>query len=145
MRSRPASNGMKAVKIYLAVVTGLLVVALCFGIYVWFKLQTLQGVIPKNIAEQEQVSDSTVKDPSQNDVPSVVPAEEGDIVVEKADLTPAQVRTLETLGFEMESIVVTKEMILCMETAVGEERMAEIIDGAAPGPLESIKLLGCVK
>lgn len=42
-------------------------------------------------------------------------------------------------------MTITDEMIACAENGLGEDRYNEIIHGTAPNPLETLKLLGCIK
>jgi len=140
---------MKAIKIYLIVVSILLCVAIGFGIYVWYIVQKLDT----------QIGDTSVPSVSQNiKTPS---AEEGDTtkdsskssdqivaepyVIQMSDLPETQQKVLETVGIKGDTITITAEMISCAEKAVGKERLAEIQTGTAPTAFESVKLLPCLK
>lgn len=59
------SNGMKSLKIYLLVVCSLLVVAILFGVYVWYKIQTLelepQEVLPSDHARDLEIENAVME------------------------------------------------------------------------------------
>lgn len=143
---------MKSIKIYLIIVTCLLVTALGFGVYVWFKLQTLYSVasdIPTTEIEPA-TSPDTLLTPDKVSSPDVSTTSASEVlpepvVIETDKLTDTQKNALETLGFESNTLTITPEMIACAERVLGAARMQEIINGAAPGPLESLQLLGCIE
>ena len=130
---------MKIIKIYLVVVTVLLFIGLGFGVYVWYTLQTLSTKSDTALVEPKDAA-STAKDSSDEGETVMEP-----IVVKTADLSDSQQKILESFGFGGETFTVTSAMISCAENAVGKARLQEILDGAAPTPLESIKLLPCFK
>ena len=135
----------KGIKIYLIVVTVLLVIALGFGVYVWLAIQSLGqtqvtqsgsgGANTTLLTEQEEVSEPV---PVSGKI--VEP-----IVVSGDQLTDSQKNALETFGLESDSFTITEEMIVCAEDALGVERVQQIVGGATPNPLESLQLLGCIK
>jgi len=129
---------MKGVKVYLIVVTTLLLIALGFGVYVWFKIQTL-GTAGSGIGETGSASENI------DAVINNASPEPGSIVIEKEELTGTQQQALETFGIEADSLTITPTMIDCAEKSLGKARVDQIIGGAAPNPLESLKLLGCIE
>lgn len=127
---------MKGIKIYLGIVTALLVGAIGFGVYIWYTVQTL------NTANSTEV-----KSPKGSERVGTVETEntEAPITISKDSLSPTQQKIVESLGYTQDSFTITAEMIVCAKDAVGEVRYDEITSGAAPTPLESIKLLPCFK
>lgn len=128
---------MKAIKIYLVVVTVLLVVAISFGIYVWYKIQTFNAVIPApgtSPAAQENVQTTTSSTSATTPAP---------ITVTTDSLTDTQKKMLETFGYTQDTFTITPAMIQCAEKSVGKTRLDEIVAGGAPTPFESMKLVPC--
>jgi anionic cell wall polymer biosynthesis LytR-Cps2A-Psr (LCP) family protein len=129
---------MKGIKIYLVIVTLLLIVAIGFGVYTWLMVQKLTV----DVGDAGTESGTSV---SSKDVSNTETGGEEPIVIQTADLTSAQRATLETFGFNGETITITEAMITCAKDAVGEARFTEILNGGAPTPFESMKLLPCMK
>ncbi len=130
---------MKAIKIYLVVVSILLVIAIGFGIYVWYVVQNLN--MPSEQVLQQGTADSqTVTTPE-----SSVQSTQQPLVIKKSDLPATQQKMLETLGIDGETITITSTMLTCAEKAVGATRLTEIQKGSTPSTMESIKLLPCLK
>ena len=123
---------MKAIKIYLVVVTVLLVFAIGLGIYVWYKIQTFNAVTPAPGASQ------TVQENAQTTTSAPAP-----ITVWADSLTETQKKMLETFGYTQDTFTITPAMIQCAEESVGKTRLDEIVGGGAPTPFESMKLLPC--
>ena len=134
---------MKLIKIYLIVVTTLLVSAIGLGIYVWYTIQKLNTAIDAAPTSDMVVPQSNESTDTLNTVPEKQPTEP--IVVETDKLTPAQQSILQGFGYTKETFTITPAMITCAENAVGKVRLQEILDGSAPSPLESLKLLPCFK
>lgn len=132
---------MKIIKIYLAVVTFLLIVGLGFGVYAWYTIQNLSTAAGNAPLQKEVPSTPQSETASQAEVPTKEP-----VVVKTADLTPTQQNMLKTFGIKGDTLTITSEMIVCAEEAVGSKvRLDEILAGAAPNPLEAMKLLPCFK
>lgn len=131
---------MKGIKIFLGVVTFLLIIAIGFSVYVWYTLQSLQTVAPMPTPEG-----TTPIEQSEPTAGEANPSAPAPIVIEKSDMSASQQKALETLGFTQDSFTITPTMITCAESAVGKTRLDEITAGAAPTPLESVKLLPCFK
>lgn len=123
---------MKLIKIYLVVVTVLLLVGIGLGVYAWYTLQAL------NTATSEVGGVTT-----ESSEPTIVIDEP--IVIKTSELPASQQKVLDTVGITADSFTITQNMVSCAEEAIGGARMQEILDGAAPSPLESLKLLPCMK
>ncbi len=126
----------------------MLIAALGFGIYVWAKIQALQsGPVPEErveIVEKEAGPQSVGQE--KNEMPQVKTTDTPEEIVVAGDqLTNTQKTTLETLGLETDSFTITPQTIACAEGELGKVRLDEIVAGSAPGPIESLKLLGCTK
>jgi flagellar basal body-associated protein FliL len=127
---------MKLIKIYLAVVTVLLLVGIGLGVYAWYTLQKL------NTATSE-VGGVPAGDTAPAPKPTVIL--DKPIVIKTSELPASQQKVLDTVGITADSFTITQDMVTCAEGAVGGTRMQEILDGSAPSPLESLKLLPCLK
>lgn len=143
---------MKALKIYLAVVTVLLIIALGFGVYVWMTIQKLQNVSVSEIAEPttiETVQDAQGKSSEEKSesVPTTPPTEKPQepVNIEVNKLSDTQQEILKTFGVKSDTLTITPTMITCAEEKLGAPRVAEITNGAAPSPFEAVSLAGCFK
>lgn len=140
---------MRTVKIYLIVVTVLFCLAIALGIYVWYTVQTVQttggnvtatqkeSVSQPLVTESQKTQDESISQPVSEEIQTEP------IVIETNILSETQQNMLKTLGYSDATITITPEMISCAEEKVGATRLKEIMEGSAPGPLESAKLLPC--
>ncbi len=125
----------KLIKVYLTVVTVLLIIGICLGVYVWYTLQQINSAA-EGVETQERPAPESAAPGIQLEAP---------IVVDTAKLPESQRKVLETVGLGNETFTITQDMVTCAEDALGAARVEEILSGAAPSPLESLKLLPCVK
>lgn len=143
---------MKALKIYLMSMGVLLTLALLAGIVVWYLYQDLPGANPKTLITETLQREAVVSSeptPSSGVASTTEPISEEEAepvyTITPDSLTPSQRALLSTFGVEDSSLAVTEAMIVCAKDAVGEARFGEILEGSAPGPLESLSLLPCMK
>ena len=128
---------------------GLLTLALFAGIVVWYLYQDLPGANPRTRIlnpESDEVRSNTgvvplVKTESGAESTTDTPV----YTITPESLTESQRAILSTFGVEESSLAVTEAMIVCSKDAVGEARFGEILEGSAPGPLEALSLLPCMK
>ena len=136
---------MKVIKICLAIIVVLLALGIGFGVYVWYTIQNIPTAddIPQ-LQESSKVTsgESTTNAPATTDEKpeSAVP-----VVIETETLSETQQTMLKSMGYTKDTVTITAGMITCAENAVGVKRLKEIMDGAAPSPMESLKLLPCFK
>lgn len=130
---------MKPIKTYLVVVTLLLFMALGFGVYVWYTIQKFDATEGVEIINAEDVRDASST--TVNDEPTATDP----IVIQTSELPQAQQEILKGIGYSSETFTITGAMMMCAEDAIGVKRLEEITGGAAPTPLESLKLLPCLK
>ncbi len=150
---------------------GILVLAILSAIVVFFYVQSLTAPVPvpipvpaplpvpaptaaptESVTAVESVSDTSVAGdepviPDPDPDPDLVTPSQpsGDIPLRSLSLTPEQSSTLETFGIDVETFVITADMLTCAETAVGVDRMAAFKAGASPGFLESLSLFSCLR
>jgi flagellar basal body-associated protein FliL len=135
---------MKAIKIYLVIVTVLLIGAIGLGVYVWYMIQQ----VPTGTGNSTTANTTSQADTAAGEETTTAPSSTEvvePVVIQASELTETQQKMLETMGYTQESFTITPAMITCAENAVGKTRLDEIMNGAAPGPLESVKLLPCFK
>jgi hypothetical protein len=129
---------------FIAVSAGLLFGALIAVALVWILIMVVLGgfktagdtnPVENNVPAEEKVLETT---PS-SEVDAKAPA----VSIEVNELPEGQQKALSTFGFEGETITISDSQMQCAETAVGKERLVEIIAGDAPGPVEAAKLYGC--
>jgi hypothetical protein len=144
---------MKSLKIYLAIVSLLLLLAIACGVYVWYTVQkthTQMEEVSKEVkilptaTETPEIKEGTSPEPERAPVAPAPEEEVKPIVVDTNTLSDSQRKVLESFGFSG-TLTITPAMISCAEDAVGKDRLQEIMDGSAPSPLESLKLLPCFK
>jgi hypothetical protein len=126
---------MKSAKIFFITSVILLTVAVMVGVYVWYTVQKYDIQVNSGAPGSLEKSDI--------DESVMSTSQEEPIVIKKSDLSSTQQKTLETLGYERDTLTVTPGMITCAKDAVGVERYGQILSGSAPSPLESLKLLPC--
>jgi uncharacterized iron-regulated membrane protein len=129
---------------FIAVSAGLLFGALLAVALVWgLIMMALRSM------EAEEIDSSVERIPAQEENTSASPQqpstaeEEPAVMIEVEELPEAQQKTLNAFGFEGETITISDTQMQCAEAAVGKERLAEIVSGATPGPIEAAKLFGC--
>jgi flagellar basal body-associated protein FliL len=132
---------MKSIKIYLVIVSVLLVLAVGIGVYVWYTLQKLDTQVEGIQLEQQQKKSTAPTDVSSGSVQTVTKP----ITVQTNTLTETQQKILKGFGYTQSTLTITPAMVTCAEEAVGKARLAEIMDGATPSTFESMKLLPCFK
>ncbi len=147
---------MKPSTLFLVTGTILLLIAIGAGLYVWYKVQTLDKAIgdtqetidrlevEKNENVRTGTTDSSKQD-TQTSVDPVIAAESTTTVIDLTKLTDTQKEILGAFGVSGQSFEVTQEMSVCVGKAIGNERFNQIVGGSAPTPLESMRLLPCFK
>jgi flagellar basal body-associated protein FliL len=135
---------MKSVKIYLIVVFVLLLLALASGIAVWYLYQNLDGaqpnIVPTTLDTENTDTETPVtpleREPVTTDAPITLTAD---------SLGEKQREVLTSFGLEGAKVTLTPEKINCAKDVLGQTRFDEVVNGAAPTPLEAVGLLGCLK
>lgn len=144
---------MKSIKIYLIVVCALFLLALAAVVYVWLSIQNLstdveEAVTGNGMEETVQVPESeteiTPAVANEEEVVAPIEKEPEAIIIKTETLPEAQQETLDTFGLDAEAYTITPEMVACANKKIGEERVAEIVAGSSPSPIEALSLLPCV-
>lgn len=137
---------MKLLKIYLIVATVLLCLAIGAGVYVWLMVQKLDSTVsgvatPTTPVQNTDTADHTTATPPT--VPQSLPTEP--IVVPLSKLSPTQQEVVKQMGYTADTFTITPAMTACAADVLSPSRLAEIVAGATPTALESVKLLPCLK
>ncbi|MCF7815823.1 MAG: hypothetical protein K9M10_03605 [Candidatus Pacebacteria bacterium] len=132
---------MKSLKIYLGIVSVLLVCAIGLGVYVWYIVQSVDKQLGSPTEQMLPVSGQG-SDVSHQDAQLEITEP---IIVNTSDLSSTQQKVLETVGYSQDTFTITPEMVACAKDALGSERLADIMGGATPSAIESIKLVPCLK
>lgn len=140
-------------KWFLITTFGLLLFSLLAVVAVWWWLTARETSPPTQVvpdgpqyAEQDHLG---APEPESSDLPVVVANEdevegpEG-IPLRELSLSPEQQSVVATLGIDPETFVITPSMQECAREKLGGERFTEVLDGAAPGPLEVVRLGLCL-
>ncbi len=98
-----------------------------------------EGVVVRDLAG---VSGAPVATDTQ--ATGLVPKVTEPIKLSTLPLSDAQKSMLGTAGIDVDTFVITPEMIACAEAALGAERFAAIVGGDAPGATEIFSLLRCL-
>jgi len=119
-----------------------LLLALSFGVYVWYQLQGLSN----NVVETRSEPTERVLDTSQEEGTTSEPTQmsEEEVNVSPEVLSEEQKAFLRTFGIDPDSVTITKEMVSCAEEKLGSARIREIAEGATPTTLEGIRVSPCL-
>lgn len=122
----------------LALIAGIafLLIAIGAGVFVWYTVQTL---------DRETHGVTATSTPAAATGTPEAPTVTEPITVKASDLSKTQQKALDAVGLGDASITITPEMVACAEDAIGADRVNDLMGGAAPTPLESVKLLPCLK
>lgn len=127
-------------KPYLVTMSILLAAALAAGIGVWYLYQDLN---PATLIQEKGKDEVPLPVTGVEEEPTALPTEP--VTVSTDSLTERQQATLKAFGVDSGEITITPAMILCAEAELGEVRFEEIINGAAPTPLEAVSLVPCMR
>ena len=115
----------------------IVVLLLIIGYLLLTKPAVAPVVEPENIPVSETLADTN----SEHDTVTES-AEVENIVVNTDSLGDGQQKMLKTFGVEGD-IEITPAMIACAEEKIGQERVAEIVEGATPSFMEGVSLASC--
>lgn len=123
----------------------MLVFAVVVTILVWYLVQgnisidEVTGFAP----EQESMTGSSKEETqtAENEEPPITES----ILLRDLPLSDGQRSMLKTAGIDVETFVITPEMVTCAQQKLGSARFEEIIEGSAPTFMESTRLLGCIQ
>lgn len=132
----------------------LAVVVVVIGGSLYFSDNSEDTTVETEILEEqdsETLSETEVTENEPETTPGTVSVETKKeepietVSIKGSDLPEGQRKLLETLGIDVDTFVVTPQMIACAEEKVGKERLDEIVDGATPSFLEGVSLFNCYK
>ncbi len=137
---------MKSIKIYLIIVSSLLLLAIAALIYVWYVYQNVQPALtPTPPSSAEHITDTGEVKEDNAVTSSTKESISGGVTIDTQNLTEAQRSILASFGYKGDTVTIPREVISCAEQSVGAQRFTEILDGSAPTPFELLKLSPCLK
>lgn len=132
----------------------LLALALVFVVlvflYVNFSLEPANTTVaPESATSSESSTAATATsetdlDTQQEEASSTPSVPREGVPLDSLALTEGQREAIALVGIDVETFVITPEMQVCAEEALGAERLNEIIAGAAPTFMETTRLLPCL-
>ncbi len=137
---------MIRMKRYLFSMLILLTLALIAGVCVWFLYQDMNvAQLMRHEAEEKGFPEQSLMESSESvSLESDVTAAEP-INITAESLSDNQRAILKSFGYGTAGFTITEAVIVCAQAEVGDERFREIVDGAAPSPMEALSLLPCMK
>ena len=128
-------------KRFLIVTSILLALSLVISVasYLWV-ISQLPPVNP--VPEENSTPDKTESTPIEKAASTAIPPE--GVPLRNLPLGDTQKSTLETLGVDIETFIISPAMQTCATEKLGTERMSEIIAGDDPGVIETTRLLPCL-
>jgi hypothetical protein len=127
--------------IFLVLALGIVV-----GVFLFLNIYTVEKhLVPETFQEATSTVLMEATEHASEAVGAVVERvpEEG-ILLSTLPLTESHKKALSAVNIDVETFVLTKEMIVCAGGNIGEDRIAEIIGGSAPSILEMTKLIPCL-
>lgn len=97
------------------------------------------------IEQNETVSESGASLQQPEETPHQATDEIQPIPLRDLPLSDTQRSMIEVAGIDVETFVITADMIACAEEKLGSERFQAVIGGEAPSFLEGTRLLGCIR
>lgn len=125
---------MKYVKIIFA---SLLFLVMALGIWSVFAPKDAWAPAALDSESKAEVTDEITND-------NAVGATTTEEAVVPSAPTSAQAKALEAVGIDSTDLSFSAGEIACFKDVLGEERVAEIIAGAVPGPVELYKAKDCL-
>lgn len=119
------------------------VLILLVGLGVGYGLSKLAAPEPPPVIEPLVPISAPPEGAAGSDVSTdPVAATPAPITIDTSGLPEAQQQLLSSFGIT-DSVTFTGEQVRCAEAAIGADRVAAIVAGGLPGPIELTKLLGC--
>lgn len=137
----------------------MLMVAMLATVVVWFLIQdmytknrgdgakeSVSVLEPSTTTQLETENDTEIyeSEEEESETPSTVSLEEP-IPLHTLPLSETQRSLIGAAGIDVETFVITPEMVSCAKEKLGEGRFNAIVGGEAPSFLEGTKLLGCIR
>lgn len=122
-------------------------IAVGISIAIFVYLNTLTVTPPISTNENLTVATSSPDESGtttarETPLPSIIPP--AGFPLRMLPLSETQKKVLTASGIDIETFMITPEMITCGEQKIGKERMFAISEGSAPSVIEVTKLLPCL-
>lgn len=101
--------------------------------------------VSSELSKKQELNDAHIQAQGESiQVKSRDYVEEGSVPLRDLPMSDSQKNIVETMGIDVETYVITPEAIDCVKEKLGEDRVDEIINGAAPSVWESTKMFPCL-
>lgn len=101
--------------------------------------------VSSKLSEKQRLNDEYVQNKAQSSQTQEVDfVEEKSVPLKELPMNDSQKKVVETMGIDVETYVITPQAIDCAKEKLGEERVDEIVNGAAPGLWESAQIIPCL-
>jgi hypothetical protein len=113
------------------------------GVFFLINKSSLDTSILSDLTTKESVEEATAKAKQIQETIATVP--DKGIPLSTLKLNETQKSTLQKVGIDTQSFVITKDMVACSAEKLGAERTQALITGASPSLIEITTLTPCLK
>lgn len=127
-------------------ITFVVAIVVTIGVFYYVSKQTAtQNVMLDTIKESTSTAVTKTEEKATEATTAITEKiPEGGVPLASIPLTDSQKKTLSAVNIDVDMFIITEAMITCAGGKIGDERMTEIIKGAAPSILEMAKLTPCL-
>lgn len=113
------------------------------GVFYLINMNSLDTNLLSDLATKENVEEAAAKAKQIQETVATVP--DKGIPLSTLKLSETQKSTLQKVGIDTQSFVITKDMVACSAEKLGAERTQALITGASPTLIEITTLTPCLK
>ena len=113
------------------------------GVFYLINMNSLDTNLLSDLATKENVEEAAAKAKQIQETVTTVP--DKGIPLSTLKLSETQKSTLQKVGIDTQSFVITKDMVACSAEKLGAERTQALITGASPTLIEITTLTPCLK
>ncbi len=113
------------------------------GVFYLINMNSLDTNLLSDLATKENLEEATAKAKQIQETVATVP--DKGIPLSTLKLSETQKSTLQKVGIDTQSFVITKDMVACSAEKLGAERTQALMAGASPSLIEITTLTPCLK
>lgn len=113
------------------------------GVFYLINMNRLDTSLLSDLTKKENVEEATAKAKQIQETVATVP--DKGIPLSTLKLNETQKATLQKVGIDTQSFVITKDMVACSAEKLGPERTQALMAGASPSLIEITTLTPCLK
>lgn len=113
------------------------------GVFYLINMNSLDTNLLSDLTTRENVEEAAAKAKQIQETVATVP--DKGIPLSTLKLSETQKSTLQKVGIDTQSFVITKDMVACSAEKLGAERTQALITGASPSLIEITTLTPCLK